>query len=201
MCSKCPKSAINTNEVDYLALLAERNSLAAIHRVKRVKEETLVAWLRVAAQHVERIEAILLANYRLTRAQLDAMWTSVGHKGQKGAPGAGRPRHLLARHNPRYRYAPARGAPGRQDRGRGRPRFDGSTQRSGPSRCAAGHGDRWERRLSRGTGRGLGAPTRIQWRGPTSNPQAPAEGVAIAPGRQDPIGQSPDRGHNQGDLG
>jgi hypothetical protein len=49
-----------------------------------VKEETVMAWLRLAAQHVERIEAILLANYRLTRAQLDALWTYVGHKGEKG---------------------------------------------------------------------------------------------------------------------
>ena len=70
--------------IECLALLAERNSLAAIHRVKGVKEETVVAWLRLAAQHVERIEAILLANYRLSRAQLDAMWTYVGHKGEKG---------------------------------------------------------------------------------------------------------------------
>jgi hypothetical protein len=37
----------------------------------------------MAAQHVERIEAILLANYRLTRAQLAALWTYVGHKGEK----------------------------------------------------------------------------------------------------------------------
>ena len=70
--------------IECLALLAERNSLAAIHRVKGVKEETVLAWLRLAAQHVERIEAILLANYRLTRAQLDAMWTYVGHTGEKG---------------------------------------------------------------------------------------------------------------------
>ncbi len=70
--------------IEWLALLAERNSLAAIHRVKGVKEETVLAWLRLTAQHVERIEAILLANYRLTRAQLDAMWTYVGHKGEKG---------------------------------------------------------------------------------------------------------------------
>jgi len=67
-----------------LALRAERNSLAAIHRVKGVKEETVLAWLRQAAQHVERIEALLLANYRLSRAQLDAMWTSVGHTGENG---------------------------------------------------------------------------------------------------------------------
>jgi transposase-like protein len=71
--------------LDCLAMLAERNSLAAIHRVKGVKEETVMAWLRLAAAHVERIEALLLANYKLTRAQLDAMWAYVGNKGEKGA--------------------------------------------------------------------------------------------------------------------
>ena len=70
--------------IECLALLAERNSLAAIHRVKGVKEETVMAWLHIAAAHVERIEALLLANYKLTRAQLDAMWTYVGNKGEKG---------------------------------------------------------------------------------------------------------------------
>jgi hypothetical protein len=42
-------------------------------------------WLRTAAAHVEQIEALLLANYRLSRAQLDAMWAYVGNKGEKGA--------------------------------------------------------------------------------------------------------------------
>jgi transposase-like protein len=71
--------------IECLALLAERNSLAAIHRVKGVKEETVMSWLRIATAHVERIEALLLANYTLTRAQLDAMWAYVGNKGEKGA--------------------------------------------------------------------------------------------------------------------
>ncbi len=70
--------------LECLALLAERNSLAAIHRVKGIKEETVMASLRLAAQHVERIEALLLANFQLSRAQLDAMWTYIGHKGEKG---------------------------------------------------------------------------------------------------------------------
>lgn len=70
--------------LECLALLAERTSLAAIHRVKGIKEETVMDWLRIAAEHVERIEALLLANFHLTRAQLDAMWTYVGHKGEKG---------------------------------------------------------------------------------------------------------------------
>jgi hypothetical protein len=71
--------------IDCLALLAERNSLAAIQRVKGVKEETVRAWLRIAAAHVERIEALLLVNSKLTRAQLDALWVYVGNTGEKAA--------------------------------------------------------------------------------------------------------------------
>jgi transposase-like protein len=69
--------------IECLALLAERNSLAAIHRTKGIKEETVMDWLRKAANHAEEIEALLLANHHLTRVQLDAMWTYVGHKGEK----------------------------------------------------------------------------------------------------------------------
>ena len=71
--------------LECLALLAERNSLASIHRVKGIKEETVMDWLREAAVHVEEIETLMLANYKMTRVQLDAMWAYVGHKGEKGA--------------------------------------------------------------------------------------------------------------------
>lgn len=71
--------------LECLAMLAERNSLAAIHRIKGVKEETVMDWLLEAANHVEEIEELLLANHHLTRVQLDAMWTYVGHKGEKVA--------------------------------------------------------------------------------------------------------------------
>lgn len=70
--------------LECLALLVERNSLAAIHRVKGIKEETVMSWLCKAAHHVEQVEELLLANYSLSRAQLDALWTFVGHKGEKG---------------------------------------------------------------------------------------------------------------------
>ena len=60
-------------------MLADRNSLAAIHRIKGVKEETVCEWLRRAAQHVEEIEAVLLANFSLSRAQLDTLWTYLGY--------------------------------------------------------------------------------------------------------------------------
>ena len=41
-------------------------------------------WLQAAADHAEEIEEVLLRDYRLTRAQIDALWTYVGHKGEKG---------------------------------------------------------------------------------------------------------------------
>ena len=40
-------------------------------------------WLRKGAHHAEEIEALLITNHHLTRVQLDAMWTYVGHKGEK----------------------------------------------------------------------------------------------------------------------
>ncbi len=91
--------------LECLAWLAERSSLAAIQRVKGIKEETVLDWLREAAKQVEEIEALLLANYHLTRAQLDALWTYVGHKGKKGgiqrkmseAPSGGVPSSRLTR--------------------------------------------------------------------------------------------------------
>jgi len=70
--------------IECLALLAERNSLAAVHRLRGVKEETQLVWLQKAASHIEETEERLLANYQLTRAQLDSLWTYVGHKGEKG---------------------------------------------------------------------------------------------------------------------
>jgi transposase-like protein len=70
--------------LECLALLADRISLRGIHRVKGVKEETVAAWLLKAAAHVEQLEALLLAHHQVSRAQLDALWTYVGHKGEKG---------------------------------------------------------------------------------------------------------------------
>ena len=95
-CKTCKKTFVETKGtifyglqhdpqtiLECLAMLAERNSLAAIRRVKGIKEDTVARWLKRAAQHVEELEALLLANYPLTRVQLDALWTYVGHKGEK----------------------------------------------------------------------------------------------------------------------
>ena len=69
--------------IECLAMLADRNSLAAIHRVKGVKEETVTEWLKQIEPQMEQIEQVLLKDYKLSRAQLDALWTYVGHKGEK----------------------------------------------------------------------------------------------------------------------
>jgi transposase-like protein len=69
--------------LECLAMLADRNSLAAIQRVKGVKEETVTAWLMQVAPQMEQIEDLLLKDHKLKRAQLDALWTYVGHKGEK----------------------------------------------------------------------------------------------------------------------
>lgn len=69
--------------IECFAMLADRNSLAAIHRIKGIKEETVTAWLAQAAPQMEQIEQALLADHKMSRAQLDALWTYVGHKGEK----------------------------------------------------------------------------------------------------------------------
>jgi transposase-like protein len=70
--------------LECFAMLAERNSLAAIHRIKGVKEETVSAWLLEAAPQMAQIEKALMRDYKMSRAQLDALWTYVYHKGEKG---------------------------------------------------------------------------------------------------------------------
>ena len=70
--------------VDCLAMVGDRASLAAIHRIKGVKEETVCQWLERAAAQVEQIEERLVGPKKLTRVQMDALWTYVGHKGEKG---------------------------------------------------------------------------------------------------------------------
>src|SRR5215210_8929065 len=68
-----------------LALLAEGVRLSSLSRAKGFKEDTILSWLREAARHSEAVEVVLLEDYRLSKAQVDGMWTYVGNKGQKGA--------------------------------------------------------------------------------------------------------------------
>jgi hypothetical protein len=60
-------------------MLAERNSLAAVHRIEGIKEEYHWDWLRKASNHFEKIETLLLATYPLMRINLMPLVT----KGKK----------------------------------------------------------------------------------------------------------------------
>ena len=71
--------------MESLALVAEGSRVSSVARVKGHKEDTIVAWIRDAAQHAKAIEAELLKNFRIERGQLDAMWSYVGNKGEKRA--------------------------------------------------------------------------------------------------------------------
>jgi hypothetical protein len=54
-----------------------------LSRVKGFKEDTILAWLREAAQHAEAVEEVLMAEFKVERGQLDALWAYVGNKGEK----------------------------------------------------------------------------------------------------------------------
>ena len=73
--------------LETLALLAEGNRISSLSRAKGFKEDTILAWLREAAQHAEQLEEVLMAEFKVKRGQLDALWAYVGHKGQKKVSG------------------------------------------------------------------------------------------------------------------
>lgn len=70
--------------LEALAMLAERNSIAAVARVKGVKEETVARWLEKAGQHAQEVEEYLLRDFHVSQLQLDELWTYVRNKGKKG---------------------------------------------------------------------------------------------------------------------
>lgn len=71
--------------IETLALLAEGNRISSLTRVKGHKEDTILAWLRDAAEHAEAMEEELLGKYRIERGQLDGLWAYVSNKGKKKA--------------------------------------------------------------------------------------------------------------------
>lgn len=69
--------------LETLALIAEGSRVSSLARVKGHKEDTILDWLKEAAEHVQEIESALLAQYQLKRGQLDAMWSYVRRKAEK----------------------------------------------------------------------------------------------------------------------
>jgi transposase-like protein len=69
--------------IDTLAHIAEGNRISSLARTQGHKEDTIIAWVREAGNHAEAIEEVLLADYQLTRGQIDGLWAYVGNKGEK----------------------------------------------------------------------------------------------------------------------
>lgn len=73
--------------LETLALIAEGSRISSLTRVKGIKEDTILQGVREAAQHAEQVEEVLMADFKVRRGQLDALWSYVGNKGEKKLPG------------------------------------------------------------------------------------------------------------------
>lgn len=69
--------------LEVLAMIAEGSRISSVHRIKGYSENTITAWLADAADQIEAVEAVLLADYSLSRAQLDGLWFYVAHNDKK----------------------------------------------------------------------------------------------------------------------
>lgn len=69
--------------LECLSMLAEGMRISSISRVKGIKEDAILSFLREAAQHAEQVESMLLNDYRISQAQIDGLWTYIGRKQAK----------------------------------------------------------------------------------------------------------------------
>ncbi len=81
------KHAHSAEILEVLALLAEGTRISTITRVKGIKEDTTLRWLREAGKHAEELDAVLMKDFHLQRAQLDGLWSFVQNKGEKKTSG------------------------------------------------------------------------------------------------------------------
>lgn len=69
--------------LETLAFLAEGNRISSLSRVKGIKEDTILSWLREAARHTDAVNDVLLKDFKIKRGQLDGLWLFIQNKGQK----------------------------------------------------------------------------------------------------------------------
>ena len=69
--------------LECLAMIAEGSRISSVSRIKGHKEDTVSAWIRDAAEHAENVEDILLSEFRISRGQIDGLWSYVKNKGGK----------------------------------------------------------------------------------------------------------------------
>ena len=72
--------------LEVLALLAEGSRISSLTRAKGFKEDTILKWLREAAEHTENVEDVMMKDFRIKRGQLDGLWAFVRNKGEKKSP-------------------------------------------------------------------------------------------------------------------
>jgi transposase-like protein len=73
--------------LETLAFLAEGSRVSSLTRVKGVKEDTILNWLREAAQHTDALNEVLLKDFKVKRGQLDGLWLFVHNKDKKKSVG------------------------------------------------------------------------------------------------------------------
>jgi transposase-like protein len=64
--------------LECFTLVSQGRAFSSIRRLKGIKEDTLVSWLRMASAHVEEVESLLIAQNRLNRVQLEKLWWHAG---------------------------------------------------------------------------------------------------------------------------
>lgn len=60
-----------------LKLLVKGMPLRGVAEVMEVKLDTVRHWLRVAAEHCEQVNALLLRELKVSQVELDALWSFV----------------------------------------------------------------------------------------------------------------------------
>ena len=64
-------------------MTAEGSRISSVSRIKGHKEDTVSGWVKDAAEHSEAVENILMPEFRITRGQIDGLWSYVVNKGAK----------------------------------------------------------------------------------------------------------------------
>lgn len=75
------KHAAMDQILEVLALLAEGNRISTLSRVKGIKEDAILCWLREAAQHSEELDEVLMRDFHLKCAQIDGLGASTDDSG------------------------------------------------------------------------------------------------------------------------
>ena len=66
-----------------LAMIAEGSRISSVSRITGHKADTISDWVKDAAEHAEAVENILMSEFRITRGQIDGLWSYVADKGAK----------------------------------------------------------------------------------------------------------------------